>query len=63
MSEQTNKHHHHRHKHSKDGASLFKQKSLAAIKRRKLIEKYLYRALVITAIIMGIAVFVVYYFD
>jgi multisubunit Na+/H+ antiporter MnhC subunit len=60
MSEQT---HHHHHKHSKDGASLFKQKSLAAIKRRKLIEKCLYRALVFTAIVMGIAVVVVYFFD
>jgi cell division protein FtsL len=61
MSEQT--HHHHHMSRKKDSASLFKQKSLAAIQRRKLIEKYLYRTLVVLAIIMGIAVAVVYLLD
>ena len=56
MSEQT--HHHHHHK--KDGSSLFKQKSLAAIQRRKVIEKYLKIALIIIAILMALAVVAVY---
>ena len=53
-------HHHHHHHHKKDGASLFKQKSLAGIQRRKLIEKVLKIAMIILAIIMAIAVVLVY---
>lgn len=53
-------HHHHHHHHKKDGASLFKQKSLNGIKRRKLIEKVLKIAMVIVAILMAIAVVLVY---
>jgi cell division protein FtsL len=56
MSEQ----HHHHHHHKKDGASIFKQKTLASIERRKLIEKILKISMVILAIIMAIAVMVVY---
>ena len=51
--------HHHQH-HNKYGASKFKQKSLAAIKRRKLLEKILKISLIIVAIIMAIAVVFVY---
>jgi hypothetical protein len=53
------KHHHHHH-HKKDGATLFKQKSLAAIQQRKLIEKILKIATVITAILMAVAVVLAY---
>ena len=53
-------HHHHHHHHKKDGATLFKQKSLAMIERKKLIEKILKISMVILAIVMAIAVVVVY---
>ena len=53
-------HHHHHHQHKKDGASLFKQRSLKGIQRRKLIEKALKIGLIIVAIIMAIAVVLVY---
>ena len=53
-------HHHHHHHHKKDGSSLFKQKSLAAIQRRKLIEKVLKIGLVTVAILMAIAVMLAY---
>ena len=59
MSE-SHHHHHHHHGHKPDDASLFKQKSLKAIQRRKLIEKILKIATVIIAIIMAIAVVLVY---
>ena len=49
-------HYHHHHHHKKDGASLFKQRSLQAIETRKKIEKYLKIALVALAIFMGLAV-------
>ena len=39
---------------------MFKQKQLQAIKRRKIIKKWAFRALVAIAIIMAIAVIVVY---
>ena len=49
-------HHHHHHHHKKDGASLFKQRSLQAIETRKKVEKFLKIALVALAIFMGLAV-------
>jgi cell division protein FtsL len=52
--------HHHHHHHKKDGASLFKQRSLASIRRKKIIEKVLKISMIILAIIMAIAVMVVY---
>ena len=52
--------HHHHHHHHMDGASKFKRKSLMAIERRKKIEKWLFRAVVLIAILMAIAVVVVY---
>lgn len=48
------------HHHKKDGASIFKQKSLAAIKRKKVIEKVLKIGMVVLAIIMAVAVVYVY---
>ena len=56
----TESHHHHHHGYKPDDASVFKQKSLSAIQRRKLIEKVLKIATVIVAIIMAIAVILVY---
>ena len=53
MSEENHHHHHH---HKKDGASLFKQRSLRAIETRKKVEKILKVTLVIIAILMGLAV-------
>lgn len=53
-------HHHHHHHHREDGASRFKRKNLASIKRWKAIRKWSFRALCLVAIIMGIAVVVVY---
>ena len=52
--------HTHHHHHKKDGSSLFKQKSLAAIQRRKLMEKILRIGLVALAVIMAILVFLAY---
>ena len=49
-------HHHHHHHHKKDGASLFKQRSLQAIETRKKVEKFLKIGLVALAIIMALAV-------
>ena len=52
--------HHHHHHHKKDGSSLFKQKSLAAIQRRKLFEKIINISLIVLAILMAIAVVLAY---
>lgn len=46
-----------------DSATRFKKKSLAAIDRRKKIEKVLYGTLIVMAVVMGTAVAVVYFFD
>ena len=46
--------------HSKDGASLFKERSFAAIRRKKVLERVLKFALVIIAILMAIAVLFAY---
>ena len=53
-------HHHHTHHHKQDGASLFKQKSLAAIERRKLFEKILKISVAALAVIMAILVVLAY---
>lgn len=60
MAEQTHSHHHHHHHHKIDGATRFKRNSLRALKRRKIIARWAWYALVATAIIMAIAVVVVY---
>ncbi|MCR5574219.1 MAG: hypothetical protein K6F78_05295 [Bacteroidaceae bacterium] len=61
MAESKNtEHHHHHHHHKKDGASLFKQRSLASIERKKMIEKVLKITLIVIAILMAIAVVFVY---
>ena len=54
------KHHHHHHHHKEDDASRFKRKSLASIKRMKLIKKWAFRALCAVAVIMAALVVYVY---
>ena len=54
-------HHHHHHHHHVDSATLFKRRQLAAIKRRKILTKWAFRALCVVAVLMAIAVFVVYH--
>ena len=53
-------HKHHHHHHRKDGASRFKERSLNAIVFRRRLEKWGKIALLVIAIIMILAVFVVY---
>ena len=59
MSASENQHHHHHH-HKKDGATMFKQKSLRAIERNKLIQKWLFRFLCLLAVIMFLVMVAVY---
>lgn len=58
MSESHTHHHHHHHK--MDGASKFKWNSLRAIQRKKTIAKWVFRILATIAIIMVMAVIMVY---
>ena len=48
------------HHHQEDDASRFKRKSLASIKRWKIIKKWAFRALCAVAVIMAILVALVY---
>ena len=59
MAEQEHTHHHHHH-HKPDGASRFKRKSLAAMKRRKMLVRVFKRVMVALAVIMVLAVFLAY---
>lgn len=52
--------HHHHHRHHKDGATRFKERSLNAIVFRRKFEKYLKIALTVIAVLMVLAVIVVY---
>lgn len=63
MAENNNQqqHHHHHHHHNKrDGASLFKERSLNAIRRNRLIEKWLKVAVFVVACIMAVLVVLAY---
>ena len=60
MSEHKHHHRHHRNNQKKDDATLFKKRSLASLENKKKIAKWLFRALCVVAIIMFIAVLVVY---
>jgi cell division protein FtsL len=61
MADTNNTHtHHHHHHHKKDGSSLFKQRSLANIRRRKILEKVLKITLMVIAVLMACAVVFVY---
>lgn len=50
----------HKHHHHKDSASLFKEKSLAAIQRRKTIGRVLKMSIIVIAVIMAILVMLAY---
>ncbi len=56
------KHHHHHHRHHRDSASIYRNKTLREIELRKLAERIIKIALYVIAIIMAIAVIVVYKF-
>ena len=61
MSEHTHhSHHHHHHHHSHDDSYVQSHRALSSIERRKLIGKWLFRVLCVVAILMAIAVVVVY---
>lgn len=51
-----------KHRHHRDSASIFKEKSLNWLEQQKVVERYLKIALFIVAIIMAMAVIVVYKF-
>ena len=53
-------HHHHHHHHRKDSATRFKERNLRAIALRRQIEKWLKVILLVVAILMIIAVILVY---
>ena len=55
----SSEHHHHQH-HHRDGASIFKERSLNAIVLRRKLEKWGKIVLLIVAILMIIALFAVY---
>ncbi len=55
----TSSHHHHHH-HKKDSASIFKERSLRAITRNRLIEKWFRIALIALAVIMAVLVVAAY---
>ena len=54
--------HHHHHHHHRDGASLFRDRSLKAIEIRRKLEKWGKRFLLLVAILMILAVCYVYVF-
>ncbi len=53
-------HHHHHHHHHRDGASRFRERSLNAIEFRRKLEKWGKIVLLVVAIIMILAVIIVY---
>lgn len=60
QQQQSLHHHHHHHHHKRDGASRFKEKSLKAITRNRLIERWLKIALCVVALVMAILVVLSY---
>ena len=58
MSEHT--HHHHHSHYSHDDAFIESRRALSSIERRKIIGKWLFRILCVVAVLMAIAVVVVY---
>ena len=57
------KHHHHHHHHKKDDADLFREQSMRAIHRRKVIPKILMWVVSAIAAIVVAAVFAAYFLD
>ena len=58
MAEQ--QHHHHHQHHKKDSATIFKEKSLRAIKLHRKIGKWIKMTMLVVAIIMGLLVVAAY---
>ena len=56
-------HHHHHHHHHEDSAERFKKRTLMTAKRRKLIEKYLFRVTCLVALIVVLTCLYVYFFN
>lgn len=52
--------HHHHHRYKEDEATIFKNKNLQAIERRKIIKKWAFRGLCLMAIIMAVLVVLAY---
>jgi hypothetical protein len=52
--------HHHHHQHSKDGSTIYKERTLRNIALRKKIENILKIAMIALAAIMGLAVVAAY---
>lgn len=59
----THTHHHHHHRHHIDSSERFKNRTLMTAKRRKLIEKYLFRFLCMVALIVVLTCLYVYFFN
>jgi ABC-type nickel/cobalt efflux system permease component RcnA len=53
----------HRHHHHEDSSDRFKNRSLLTAKRRKLIEKYLFRFTCLLALIVVLTCLFVYFFN
>lgn len=51
--------HHHSHK-KMDGATLFKNKSLLSLQRRKTFSKWFYRFLIVLAVVLAAVVVYIY---
>lgn len=56
-------HHHHHHHHHEDSAERFKKRTLMTAKRRKLLEKYLFRVTCLVALIVVLTCLYVYFFN
>lgn len=59
----THHHHHHHHRHHIDSSERFKNRTLMTAKRRKLIEKYLFRFTCLVALIVVLTCLYVYLFN
>ena len=59
----THKHHHHHHHHHMDSSERFKNRTLMTAKRRKLLEKYLFRFTCLLALIVVLTCLYVYFFN
>lgn len=55
--------HHHHHHHHVDSSERFKNKILMTAKRRKIIEKYLFRFMCLLATIVVLTCLYVYFFN
>ncbi len=56
----SNSEQHHHHHHHRDGATMFKQRQLAALERNKKIQKWLKFSLCVIAIVLFLVMVYVY---